>query len=224
MRARLIDKLRAIEALFAGATTAGEQVAADLARQRIKLRLQELETEDAAEEYQFSLGDIWSRKVFCALLRRYDLKPYRCRRQRYTTVMVRASKQFVDETLWPEYQQTSKTLEVYLSDVTERVVSQVIHPDSSDAAVVSEQLQLRVGTSAAPKAPEARDSVPSNGSAPRNGQAKQAAPTARSPHGGNGEARQATSTVGSAHSSKPHSNKSRRGNKKRKQGRKRKRR
>jgi hypothetical protein len=28
-------------------------------------------------EYQFSLADAWSRKVFVALLRRYDLEPYR---------------------------------------------------------------------------------------------------------------------------------------------------
>ena len=37
--ARLIDKLRPIEALFAGATTVGERVAAEHARSRILERL-----------------------------------------------------------------------------------------------------------------------------------------------------------------------------------------
>ena len=37
--ARLLEKLRAIEALFAGATTDGERVAAAEARKRIQLRL-----------------------------------------------------------------------------------------------------------------------------------------------------------------------------------------
>ena len=39
--ATLIEKLLKIEALFAGATTAGEKVSADLARERILQRLQE---------------------------------------------------------------------------------------------------------------------------------------------------------------------------------------
>ena len=38
--ARLIEKLQRIEALFAGAATAGEKVAAERARQRIVERLQ----------------------------------------------------------------------------------------------------------------------------------------------------------------------------------------
>jgi hypothetical protein len=38
---RLIEKLQRIEALFAGATTPGERVAAGLARDRILTRLRE---------------------------------------------------------------------------------------------------------------------------------------------------------------------------------------
>ncbi len=140
--ARLIEKLRLIEALFAGATTEGERIAADRARQRILERLRFWEREDPPIEYRFSMGDMWSRKVFVALLRRYGLQPYRYRGQRYTTVMARVSKRFIDETLWPEFQEISETLRVYLSEVTERVVSQVLHQDSSEADVVEEPLQL----------------------------------------------------------------------------------
>lgn len=69
--ARLIDKLRSIEALFAGATTTGEKVAAERARGRILERLKLWEKEDPPVEYRFSMADMWSRKVFVALLRRY---------------------------------------------------------------------------------------------------------------------------------------------------------
>lgn len=140
--AKLIEKLRRIEALHAGATTAGERMAAEQARQRILNRLKDFEAEEAAVEYHFSLRDMWSRKVFLALLRRYGLRPYRYPRQRYTTVMVRVTPRFVDETLWPEYREISKTLRSFLNDVTDRVVTEVLHKDSSEAVVVDEQRQL----------------------------------------------------------------------------------
>jgi len=136
--ARLIEKLRLIEALFAGATTEGERVSAQHARERILARLRSLEVEDPPVEYKFTMRDMWSRRVFVALLRRYALSPYRYRRQRYTTVMVKVSKGFVDETLWPQYQQLAESLSEYLSEVTDRVVSQVISEDLSEAAVVVE--------------------------------------------------------------------------------------
>ncbi len=131
--ARLIDKLRLIEALFSGATTEGEKVAAERARDRILERLKLWEKEDPPVEYRFTMADMWSRKVFVALLRRYGIRPYRYSGQRYTTVMARVSKRFVDETLWPEFQEISETLRSYLSGVTDRVVRQVIHQDCSEA-------------------------------------------------------------------------------------------
>lgn len=143
--ARLIDKLRLIEALFSGATTEGEKVAAERARDRILERLKLWEKEDPPVEYRFSMADMWSRKVFVALLRRYGIRPYRYSGQRYTTVMARVSKRFVDETLWPEFQEFSETLSSYLSDVTDRVVQQAIHQDSSEAEVVEKPKQLPLG-------------------------------------------------------------------------------
>ena len=140
--ARLIDKLKLIEALFAGATTEGERVAAERAKGRILERLKLCEKVDPPIEYRFSMADMWSRKVFAALLRRYGIRPYRYHRQRYTTVMAKVSKRFVDETLWPQFQEISETLKSYLSDVTDRVVQQVIHQDSSEAEVIEEPRQL----------------------------------------------------------------------------------
>ena len=147
--ARLIEKLKLIEALFAGATTPGERVAADAARLRILERLRTFEVADPPVEYKFTLSDLWARRVLVALLRRYDLKPYRYRGQRYTTVMVKVSKRFVDETLWPQFQQLSETLRIYLSEVTDRVVSEVLSEDLSEAVEVSEQQALPLSTAPA---------------------------------------------------------------------------
>ena len=132
--ATLRARLERIEALFAGAATSGERIAAAEAKRRILERLATLVREDPPVEYRFTLGDVWARKVFLALLRRYDLEPYRRRGQRHTTVLVRVPKRFVDETLWPEYQQLAATLRTYLDEVTNRVVAEALHRDSSEAA------------------------------------------------------------------------------------------
>jgi hypothetical protein len=132
--ARLLEKLRAIEALFVGATTDGERAAAGEARKRIQLRLKALEEADPPVEYKFSVGDGWSAKLFMALCRRYGIKPYRYRGQRRTTIVARVSRRFVDETLWPEFQQLSAVLRKHLDEMTERIIAAAIHEDTSEAA------------------------------------------------------------------------------------------
>ncbi len=73
--AHLREKLRKIEALFAGAGTVGERIAAEAALERVRARLAELERRDPVIEMQFSLPDQWSRRLFLALCRRSRLKP-----------------------------------------------------------------------------------------------------------------------------------------------------
>ena len=134
--AKLLERLRRIEALHAGATTEGERAAAAHAREQIKARLAKAQAQETPIEYRFSMADLWSRKVFIALLRRYGLNPYRFHGQRHTTVMVMAPESFVEETLWPEFEAISETLRAYLSEVTERVITEVIYPTSDEAEVV----------------------------------------------------------------------------------------
>ena len=129
----LIDTLRKIEALHAGATTAGERVAAEKARERILDRLKQVERVEVAIEYKFSLHDPWQRRVFLALLRRYGLRPYRNYGQHRQTVLVRVPERFVDEVLWPEFLALADALDRYLQEVTDRVIGEAIHRDSSDA-------------------------------------------------------------------------------------------
>jgi hypothetical protein len=139
---KLREKLRKIEALFAGATTEGERVAAAEARRRVQQRLNNVEQVDPPVEYRFTLADGWSRKLFVALLRRYDLKPFRYRGQRRTTVMVKVPKRFVNETLWPEFVQINAAMRAYLDDATDRIIADVIHNDSSEAVEVAAPAML----------------------------------------------------------------------------------
>jgi hypothetical protein len=132
--AQLREKLRKIEALFAGAGTDGEKLAAGAALERVRARLAELERSDKPIEMQFSLPDQWSRQLFLALCRRYGLKPYRLYRQRVTTVMLRVPKRFVDQVLWPEFQELNTALMQYLNEVTTRVIREEVHRDTSEAA------------------------------------------------------------------------------------------
>jgi hypothetical protein len=144
--AKLREKLSRIEALFAGATTEGEKVAAAEARRRIQQRLQSVEQAAPPVEFRFTIADPWSRKVFLALLRRYELKPYRYRGQRRTTIMVKVPRPFVQETLWPEYQQINSALRTYLDEVTNRIIADVLHGDSSEAAELAQPAQLGSGS------------------------------------------------------------------------------
>jgi hypothetical protein len=130
---RLIEKLRLIEALHAGAAYEGERAAADGARQRIREKIRQYEVADPPIEYKFTLNNGWSRKLLVALLRRYDIRPYRYYRQRYNTVMARVSKGFVDKTLWPEFEEIDKELQAHLDAVAEKIIQESIFADSSDA-------------------------------------------------------------------------------------------
>lgn len=131
----LIDKLKRIEALFSGATTKGEKVAAANAIDRIQKKLKDFQKKDPPVEYKFTLSNEWSKRLFTALLRRYGLEPYRYHRQRHTTVMVKISASFVNETLWPEFVELNSTLTSYLESITNRVISECIHSDSSETVI-----------------------------------------------------------------------------------------
>ncbi|WP_026869017.1 hypothetical protein [Inquilinus limosus] len=129
--ADLREKLRKIEALHAGAGTPGERLAAAAALERIRARLRQQQARDPAVEIKVSLADQWSRHLFVALCRRYGLKPFRYRRQRRTTVMVRVPQGFVDQILWPEFRELNAALTRYLNAVTARMIRDEIRADAA---------------------------------------------------------------------------------------------
>ncbi|HWQ93557.1 MAG TPA: hypothetical protein VN673_17975 [Clostridia bacterium] len=137
---RLIEKLRLIEALFAGAATPGEREAAAQARDRIRNRLREQQQIDPPVEFSFKLRDRWSYKLLIALFRRYDIRPYRYRGQRHTTIMARVPRRFVNEVLWPEFQQLNRSLVNFLNEVTDRVIAEGINDDTTEVDEAPGQL------------------------------------------------------------------------------------
>ena len=97
----LREKLRKIEALFAGAATEGEKVAAGAAAERIRDRLGQAADKEKEIEIKFSIPDVWSRQLFVALCRRYGLRPFRYRRMHRQTIIIRAPKSFVERVYGP---------------------------------------------------------------------------------------------------------------------------
>ena len=138
----LRDKLRKIETLFAGAATAGERSAAGAAAERIRERLGRASGKEKPEEMRFSIPDAWSRQLFIALCRRYGLRPYRHRRMHRQTIVVEAPKSFVEQVLWPEFQELNGALIAYLSEITEKVIREEVHRDTGEAEEIDEPARI----------------------------------------------------------------------------------
>jgi hypothetical protein len=141
----LLETLKKVEALFSGTTFDGERVAAAEAIERIRERLRSVQATQPPEEFSFSMPDSWSRRLFTALLCRYGIQPYRYRGQRRTTVMARVPRGFLDETLWPEFNQLNQVLRSYLERVTERVIKASIYADDAEAEIRNEPTALADG-------------------------------------------------------------------------------
>ncbi|MBS1872045.1 MAG: hypothetical protein JSU00_02450 [Acidobacteria bacterium] len=131
---QLREKLRKIRALYEGAKTAGERQAAAAAIERLRKALAEMENVERAIEMQFTLPDRWQRRLFTALCRRYGLEPFRYKRQRYTTVMVRAPRSFIEGTLWPEYLDIKDALDEYLLEATDRIIREEVYRQAEEAS------------------------------------------------------------------------------------------
>ncbi|MEO8657114.1 MAG: hypothetical protein ABI693_01515 [Bryobacteraceae bacterium] len=134
---QLREKLRKITALFEGAATPGERQAAAAAIERIRASLNAAAQTPSTIEMQFTLADQWQRRLFTALCRRYGLRPFRYKRQRSTTVMVRAPRDFLNHTLWPEFLELQRALHSYLNEATERIIREEVFGDADEASEMS---------------------------------------------------------------------------------------
>jgi len=139
----LRDKLRKIEALFSGAATVGEKAAAGAAADRIRARLKRSEQDEPSVETRFSLPDPWSRQLFCALARRYALKPYRYPRMHRQSIVIRAPDSFIQTVLWPEFRELDAALRSYLDEITQRVIREEVHRETGEAEEVPERERLK---------------------------------------------------------------------------------
>lgn len=130
-REEIIEKIRKVEALFSGTDSAGEKQAAGDALDRLKAQLGAAPEPD--EEFRISMPDPWKRQLFMALCRRNGIQPYRYYRQRYSTVVLRATPSMVNRILWPQFEELSKLLHAYLDEATRDIVTRGVHGDLSEA-------------------------------------------------------------------------------------------
>ena len=122
-KADLIAKKGKVEALFAGAATAGERDAAQAAMDRIKAKLRHLEgLREAPTQMVFSLGDGRSKSLFLALCRRHGLKLGHPSKHKGNNVTVWVAHRFADKTLWPEFCRLGDALESFLDEATEQYI------------------------------------------------------------------------------------------------------
>lgn len=140
---RLREKLRKIEALYAGAATAGEKAAASAAADRIRSQFEAASKKERPEEFKFSIPDPWSRQLFTALCRRYGVRPFRYRRAHRQTVMISAPASFVRDVLWPEFEELSDALTLHLFEITEKIIREEVHATSGEADEIEEPRRLR---------------------------------------------------------------------------------
>jgi hypothetical protein len=129
----LREKLRKIEALYAGGATPGERSAAQAAAERIRARLAATARIEPPIEMRFSINDSWSRQLLIALCRRYGLRPYRYPRMHRQTLIVKAPRSFVETVLLPEFEAINAALIEYLSSITERIIREEVYRDVADA-------------------------------------------------------------------------------------------
>lgn len=131
----LIDKIRKVEALLVGAKSEGERQAAELAIQRLQGRL-----EAQPIEYTVHQSNLWMKSLFIAICQKYKIKTYRYTRQKFTTTMVRVSKPFMDEILWPEFNKYSRMFQELADEIMEDLTSKIHVVKEEDEVVVGGEL------------------------------------------------------------------------------------
>lgn len=137
----LIDKIRKIEALIAGASTEGERHAAELAKQRLegKIASQPL-------EYTIRLSSSWAKKLFVALCHKFQLQTYRYARQKHTTVMVRVSAPFMNEVLWPAFNQYNKMFNELATEIMQDLTSKIYDVKDDEEVVIAGEIPSKEET------------------------------------------------------------------------------
>jgi hypothetical protein len=129
----LLDKLRKVEVLMAGAKSEGERQAAEFAKQRLQGRISAQPV-----EYTIRLRNAWAKKLFVALCQKYQLRTYRYARQKHTTAMVRVSVPFLQEVLWPEFIKYQRMFEDLAGEIMQDLISKIYDVKEDEVVIAGE--------------------------------------------------------------------------------------
>lgn len=133
----IVEKIRKIEALIAGAKSDGERQAAEFAKQRLQDKIA-----TKPIEYTVRLDSPWKKKLFLAICCKHGLRTYRYMRQKYTTTMVQVSKSFMDLVLWPEYNKHATILDQLTDEILADLISKIHLVKEEDEAVIAGELPM----------------------------------------------------------------------------------
>lgn len=134
----MLEKIKKIEALIASSKSEGEKNAATLAKNRI-LERHKQEPVEKPLEYTIHLRNEWKKKLFVALCNKFQIQAYRYKRQKSTTVMLRADPTFVNNTLWPEFNKYAALLEDLVQDIINDLINK-IHDVKEEEIVIAGEL------------------------------------------------------------------------------------
>ena len=98
----------------------------------------ELEINTQQKEWAMHTQDNWHKKLLIALCRKYEIKPYRYARQKYTTVMVKINEEFLNKVLWPEYVEYSKHLEQLMEEIANDLINKIHQPENEEIIIEGE--------------------------------------------------------------------------------------
>lgn len=121
----ILERIKKVEALIDWAKSVWEKNAAIAARERILKKYPELDIKNNIIEYTIKTQDFWHKKLFVAICRKYNIKPYRYYRQKYTTVTIKINEIFLNEVLWKEYLEYSKILEELVWWITDELINKI---------------------------------------------------------------------------------------------------
>jgi hypothetical protein len=132
MESSIIEKIKKIEALIAGATTDGEKQAAISAKHRILDKYPEIEVQQNQREYRLLTQGEWHKKLLLALCAKYGVKAYRYPRQKHTTVTVKINPEFLNKVLWKEYLDYSAHLALLIDEITTDLINKIHEPGKEE--------------------------------------------------------------------------------------------
>jgi hypothetical protein len=129
----LREKLRKIEAVFARPGTHGERQAAKEARDRVRAKLAELESERALRDFRISIPDLYSRALFNWLCRKHRVKTYHYRRQPQTTIAFRTSD-LIYRVMSREFDELNAELLGHLKNVANKFIVEKVSVNPGQGA------------------------------------------------------------------------------------------
>ena len=73
---------------------------------------------------------------------RYGLRPFRHRRMHRQSILIKVPQSFMEQVLWPEFQELNAALIAYLSEITQKVIREEVHKETGEAEEIDEPSRI----------------------------------------------------------------------------------